>query len=473
MEDIPLEPFIQGSRNDLEVVARKFCEEYNSDAGAAFAKEWENFRDHVAPQSDSVEEWNEVNPVHIPFRDTLLRGDPVRVRPLSNVEAEEHYGASRQKEGLRVDRPRKSVPLDYVNWSRWGETKPSSDPSTLIPNVVVEGSLGIERFSVPVTCKSSKVPVSASLVPSSGVRLPPLKVVTAPTVDLSSSSSSASVNIPSGDVSGSVDDTQEDNLEDEDTDSDIEDDRGWVTCRGVHNIPRYYCARDCVGNTFTVPHNLLQKAFFADKCPVGKIHSIVRKRGADANDVFFKFYNHEEYPEEPPPDDSDAYCFIKCTDFMSSSTAVRMMNWDSKYRERAKPKKPRKKRSHWAMEPTRPALFDEDSHVDIHGARKLRSGKRIATEAPPVTESDQEQLMREDVPVVQTETNAAAPVSTRSSSRTLPPLNIPDHVTHRHRLRYEINRKLVARGLKPAEEDVLLSDMSCSDESSSDSDDSS
>ena len=78
------------------------------------------------------EEWNEANPVHIPFRDTLLRGDP-------------------------------------VNRSRWGETKLSSDPSTVILDVVVEGSLGIERFAVPVTCTSSKVPLASSLV-SSGVR---------------------------------------------------------------------------------------------------------------------------------------------------------------------------------------------------------------------------------------------------------------------------------------------------------------
>ena len=73
-----------------------------------------------------------------------------------------------------------------------------------------------------------------------------------------------------------------------------------------------------------------------------RLSSIVKKRGAEANDVFFKFYNHEEYPEEPP---------------------------------------------------TRPALFDEDAHVDIHGGRKLRSGKRIALEAPPVIESDQVYLL--------------------------------------------------------------------------------
>ena len=455
LEEIPLEPFIQGSRADLEAVTRKFCEEYNSDAGAAFAKEWENFRDNIAPQSDSVTEWNETNAVHIPFRDTLLRGDPVYVTPLSDVEEEEHYGASRQKEGIRVDRPRKSVPLDYVNWSRWGVPKLSSDPSTLIPNVVVEGTLGIERFSVPVACKSSTVPVAPSLA-SSGVRLPPLNEMAASRVNLPNSSSSVGACTPSDEVIES-NNAQEDN--NEETDSDIEDLEGWVTCRGVHNIPRYYCARDCVGNTFTVPSNFLQKAFFADKCPVGKIHSIVRKRGADVNDVFFKFYNHEKYPQQPPPDESSEYCFVKCTQFMSSSSAVRMMNWDNKYRESVKPKKPRKKRSHWAMVSARPALFDEDTDVDVHSGRKLRSGKRIETSPLPFIERDNEQFSSED-----------EPVSRSCSSKPLSPLHIPDHVVNRYRLKQIIDKKLTDRGLKAAEEDVPLSDMSCSDEFSSDSD---
>jgi hypothetical protein len=48
-----------------------------------------------------------------------------------------------------------------------------------------------------------------------------------------------------------------------------------------------YPARDYVGKTFTVPPSYIEKSFFGHICPVGKIHSVVRKGGADANDIFF------------------------------------------------------------------------------------------------------------------------------------------------------------------------------------------
>ena len=281
-DDIPLEEFIQGSRADLEEVTRRFCEEYNTDTGSQYAQEWEYFRDHIAPQSDSVEEYNKNNPIHIPFKSTLLRGEPLSVS-IPEVSAKS-YACSTER-----DRPRKSEPLDFVQWSRRGKSKSNDDPSLHVPNIVIEGPPGIERFSVPVYCKSKKSPDTNQelTVDVSGLRLPPLSR-TGMVSAIDSSADPKNIEASS------------DGSDDEDTNSD-EDINGWVTCRGNHDIPKYFCARDCVGNTFHVPEKFLSKAFFSSKCPVGKIHSIVRKVGAQSNDVFFKFYNHIKYPDGPPP----------------------------------------------------------------------------------------------------------------------------------------------------------------------------
>ena len=144
MNDIPLEEFIEGSRKELEDITRQFCEEYNSDVGIAFAREWEYFRDHVAPQSDSVEEWNKDHPVHIPFKGTLLRGDALSVS--TNKRGDSNPNLVHRP----ANRARKSIVLDYLNWSRRGERRESSDPASALPNIVVDGPAGIERYSITV-----------------------------------------------------------------------------------------------------------------------------------------------------------------------------------------------------------------------------------------------------------------------------------------------------------------------------------
>jgi hypothetical protein len=151
----PIKPeeFIQGSRELLENITSRFCESYNTDVGLEYAKEWEHFRDHVAPQSDSVEEYVQSHPLHIPFHDALTRGGPVRVPSAVNETRD------RCAHELIKNRPRKSRPLDYVSWSRRGQQKRTDDPSSLMPNVVIEGPPGIERFSVPVQCR----PIAKSL----------------------------------------------------------------------------------------------------------------------------------------------------------------------------------------------------------------------------------------------------------------------------------------------------------------------
>ena len=183
------------------------------------------------------------------------------------------------------------------------EYPPASAPASTVPNVVVQGPPGIERFSVPVTCKSGKHSVAASLDDSSGFRLPPLSNGS------SDESPPSCISVPAVQEDINANAEENDSDEDEDTDSDDEDDHGWVTCRGRHYIPRYAYAADSVGHTFYVPRAYMKKAFFANKCRVGKLHSIVRKRGADENDVYFKIYNHAEYPKEPPPENSNGLLF--------------------------------------------------------------------------------------------------------------------------------------------------------------------
>jgi hypothetical protein len=445
-EAILPESFIAGSRADLELITRTFCEAYNADVGVEYAEEWINFRDNIAPQSDSVDEYVRNHPLHIPFHDTLVRGAPICVK-----NAEEAGGHTLPP--LPRNRPRKSRPLDYVQWSRRGEQKKATDPSSLLPNVVVEGPPGIERYSVPVHCKSSKVSVFDT-IPSSGVRLPPLIATNKDdAIDVKEVDA-----IASGDYENEQD--SESDLDETDNDNEI---NGWMTCRGIYNIPLYGCARDCVGNTFTIPNKFISKAFFGSKCPSGKIYSIVRKSGAETGDVYFKFYNHVMFPEEPPPEDSDEYCFVRCVEFMSSNINRRMMEWDKK--SPVKKAAPREKRSHWQMEVVGPALFDQKHDVDVSSGRKLRSGCVIDSTTTEIIEEPPSSH-------VTVTTATAMPVSstlprTRSSVQqtTLPPIHV-----QREQLRQKVHQSLANKGYRKPTEHVELSDLSSSESDNSDSD---
>jgi hypothetical protein len=496
-EDTIIQPeaFIQGSRELLEDVTSKFCTTYNTDVGIAYANEWIDFRDNVAPQSDSVEEWVQTHPLHIPFHDALTRGGAVHVSAIVDNPRE-------QCAHILKNRPRKSCPLDYISWSRRGQQKRTDDPSLLLPNVVVEGPLGIDRFSVPVQCRPSKISVASSIA-SSNVRLPPL-IVSAGTAIVDDASASASIN--------EEHDNSESDAGSECTDSDKEEVDGWVVCHGTHNISMYGCARDCVGNTFTVPKQYMQKAFFSETCEFGKIHSIVRKAGAEDNDIYFKFYNHVDYPDDPPSDDSDCYCYVPCVDFMSSSVNRRKMEWDKSYynKEKKKVQAPREKRSFWQMENVAPALFDQELDVDVSCGRILRSGRAAASDTgdlvslssssssssssasptslptnsfsasspallPPIRQSRRLRSPNSSIilPISSSSSSSISPtvptVSSSSSSPTLLPSLPPIH-EQRIRLKKKIHESLVKKGLRKkesVEEFVELSE--CSD-SNSDSD---
>lgn len=472
--DVPAilpEEFIQGSRADLELVTNKFVEQYNSDVGDEYAREWENFRDNVAPQNDSVEDWVKDHPLHVPFHDTLVRGDPVNVPMIESNEALR----DKARQGTR-NRPRKSKPLDYLQWSRRGETKSKRDPSSKFPNIVVEGPPGIERYSVPVHCRASHDP--GHKLSTAGLHLPPIShskdVEVVPTqmtlAEAESEIMSATMEESDEDRKRSSEASTEDasshgDDSDASTDSDIEV-NDWVTCRGPHHIPRYYCARDCVGNTFTVPDNMLKKASFGAKCPHGKVHSIVRKVGAQPNDVYFKIYNHMEHPDAPPPEDSEDFCYVPCTSFMSSDINRRMMCWDQSYRKPVQRKEREKKRT-WAMEPARRALYDEasgdDSNSEVRHPRKLRSGRLIKSQEEDIVEEEEASgpILPSPVPVAPRRN-----YSRHSTAVSLPPI---------HLQRENIRKKLVSKGVLPgiqkaSPDHVELSDLSSESESDSSSD---
>ena len=459
------EEFIQGSRAELVDVTRRFCEQYNSDVGADYAREWEDFRDNIAPQSDSVQEWVKDHPLHIPFHDTLVRGDPIRVPS----EEGDGYVRSTCAHPYARNRPRKSITLDYVNWSRRGEAKNPSDPSVKFPNIVVEGPSGIDRYSIPVHCKESKH--SAKHLSTSGLHLPPL------------TTSDSSVIIPTEavTVTGIESEREESDEGSADSGGDSTDSdavvNDWVTCRGPHHIPRYYCARDCVGNTFTVPEKMLTKAPFGEKCPNGKIHSIVRRVGSDPNDVFFKFYNHMKYPNDPPPEDSDDFCYIPCRTFMSSDESRRNMVWDSSYHQQVRQYKPRARRGKkrtWAYEPVHDNESDEDDAAVLTRPRKLRSGKTLNSQPinDGMCDSVEENCLRNTAAAtVVSDLPRSSDLSTRdlSGSRVVPH---PPVQVQREMLRQQIHQSLVRKGIRKDTDDniVELSDITSESDSESDSD---
>ena len=114
------------------------------------------------------------------------------------------------------------------------------------------------------------------------------------------------------------DDTNGSNVdEDPDTDSDDNEGNGYVICRKKFHVPLY--ADDAsakIGNTFRVREKCQSKVDFFDKCPVGKIVHVVRKKGAlDKTVLYYKFYNYLEHRR--PPSQPSEYSYALCSHFLS------------------------------------------------------------------------------------------------------------------------------------------------------------
>jgi hypothetical protein len=74
-----------------------------------------------------------------------------------------------------------------------------------------------------------------------------------------------------------------------------------VICRKKFHVPLY--ADDAsvkIGKTFRVRENCHRKVNFSEKCPVGKIVNVVRKKGApDKTILYYKFFNYTEHRRPP------------------------------------------------------------------------------------------------------------------------------------------------------------------------------
>lgn len=69
------QPFVKGSRQQLDKLAAKMIKDYKNVYGVQ--NEWEYWRDHVAPKSDDADEHCRDVPLNIPFQQELFSGSPV------------------------------------------------------------------------------------------------------------------------------------------------------------------------------------------------------------------------------------------------------------------------------------------------------------------------------------------------------------------------------------------------------------
>jgi hypothetical protein len=144
-----------------------------------------------------------------------------------------------------------------------------------------------------------------------------------------------------------------------------------------------------IGKTFTVAPKFQSKAFFAEKCNEGKIAYVVRRSatGDDRGDseLYFKCYNHITNTTEPPTD-SDEWVYIKCKDLMSSDLKRRMMTWDPDPDKQPVQRRKRQKRSVWAYEKTKKALYDTSEDETVKSPRTPRAPRRRKTALPKADE---------------------------------------------------------------------------------------
>jgi len=364
------EPFVQGSRALLEEVTNKVMDSFQTSVGDTVRKEWLHFCDDIAPKSDSVVEYLAEHPMDVPLKDELFSG--INIKHGLDIPARQRK--SRNKE---CPRSRKSQVLDYVQWNRRGNKLDTKDPARHLPNIVVDGPDHLS-YSTPVYCRDKK-----------SHRLPhhdKQDVVTKP----SQSSQKAEVEKaksykPTSDTeSGSDAKSCSDSEEYASTDSEL-DGFGWLTCKKNHYIrPNYGFPLTLIGKTFTVIPKYGCKAKFAEKCSQGKIAYVVRHGATDDNregeDLYFKCYNHTTNTSEPHPG-SDEWVYVKCKDFMSSDVKRRMMTWDPDPSIKPSRRSKRQKRSTWAYEVEKKALYDttdDDENLDklpYYSSRRPRKKK--------------------------------------------------------------------------------------------------
>jgi hypothetical protein len=358
------EEFVVGSHQLLHNVTHKMLHKFSSDASKSIHDEWRHFRDHIAPQSDSVHEYIANVPLHIPLRAELfesrLRLEDVIASRI--VELHKEWG----------DRSRKSIPLDYVQTS--ARKKQRGDPALLHPSMIVDGPPG-ETYSVPVYCaephhrRRKGAPAVAPddvVEPSS----PAVAETTSGAILVSRVAAIAEDNDSAGE---SHDSSSSDGA----TDSDAVDDDGLVMCHTPRALPHNYGnPLGFIGWKFKVIPKYAHKADYAAKCSDGVITAVVRPPGAgdDYEKLLFKCYNYTTMSEEPPSH-SDAWVYVPCTQFLSSSEPRRMMKWVREKRNTEHPHTEKKQNWEYTLAPP-DGLYDKLERSNMLSDEDMNAGTR-------------------------------------------------------------------------------------------------
>eukprot|EP01034_Spumella_vulgaris_P035770 gene35770-44106_t len=138
-------PFVAGSRDLFDTRLMSF--ENHFQAGSSVIAEWQQWGEHVIPQSDNVNDHIERHPEHfyVPFLDRLFSTNevnPMHVAPVPTVTTEHPVVYT----------------TDSIQWSRRGQPRPEGDPHNH-PRLTADG-VGIP---VPVKQRRKRKPKEVEL----------------------------------------------------------------------------------------------------------------------------------------------------------------------------------------------------------------------------------------------------------------------------------------------------------------------
>ena len=81
----------------------------------------------------------------------------------------------------------------------------------------------------------------------------------------------------------------------------------------------------CVGATFTVVPKYSNRFLHGQVIEIGKIASVVRQKGSSV--PWFKFYDFEKYPMDPPQRGTSAYMYVECATILSTDSKKTGIKW--------------------------------------------------------------------------------------------------------------------------------------------------
>jgi hypothetical protein len=81
----------------------------------------------------------------------------------------------------------------------------------------------------------------------------------------------------------------------------------------------------CVGATFTVVPKYSNRFLHGHVMEIGKIASVVRQKGSSV--PWFKFYDFEKYPMDPPKRGTSDYMYVECATILSTDSKKTGIKW--------------------------------------------------------------------------------------------------------------------------------------------------